>query len=162
MFRGKLRGHGASHGVSREIPVADLGKLPYHILRRARIEDRHMKGHMNQNTGDALAANLVQQRQIGLCLHFCAGIENERRVRGIGRREYGQSIPRGNARPLGQHLQGRVLRAIVVGYVPEKCPCAHGQYQHDDSRRKQQPFERDLCVRFMDTSPPISYARQAP
>ena len=127
MLRSELGGHGPSHGVPGDVPVPDVRELGHYTLCYVYVEDSQVEGHLHQNAGEAGLPELVQQGQIGGGLHLGPGVEDNRGVRGIGRGEDGQIIPYLQMISAGQHLQGHVLRPVVVGHIPEKA--AHQQNQ---------------------------------
>ena len=127
MVRRELGGHGPAQGVAGDVPVLDVRKLLHHVLRRVRIEDGQMEGHLHQDAGEAGLPQLVQQGQIGGPLHLGPGVEDEAGIRGVGRGEDGQIVLHRDAAVPGQHLQGDLVRPVVVGHIPEK---ARGHQRH--------------------------------
>ena len=139
MVCGKFGRHGAAHGVPSDIPVLDLRELCDDLFRRIGIKNRHTKRHVYQYAGDARLPDLIQQRQIGLCLHLSAGVENNSGIGGIRGRQDRQVVLPGNAVVLSHHREGHILRPIVIGHIPEKRSGQNGQRQKNDPAGNQ-PF----------------------
>ena len=111
MFRGKLGGHAAAHGVSSYVPVLVLRELGNDFFCRIGIKNRHVERHMHQKTGHSRLSDLIQQGQIGFCLHLGAGIKDHGSVGGIAWGQDGQIVLHFDSTAAGvlNRLNGAVL-----------------------------------------------------
>ena len=126
--------------MARHIPVLYPREQGEHIFRRAGVKDGHVEGHVHQHAGDAGLADAVQQGQIGLGLHLCAGIKDDAGVGGHRGRQDGEvPLHRDTCAP-GHHLQRHIFRPVIVRHVPEKGPRAQRGHRRRDARRCQQLF----------------------
>lgn len=125
-------------------------KLRDDILRRICVKNRHVKGHIDQNTGHTGLSNLVEQRQIGDGLDLCTGVKDHRCVGRGGRRENGQVVLNCDAVILCQYADGDILGTVIVGYVLEKC--AREQDKQNDNAEQHFFKERKLLL-FQMKSP---------
>lgn len=154
MIRGELGSHGAAHGVSGDIPMLDLRELSNHFFCRIGIKNRHMERHMDQNAGNPGLSNLIEQRKVGLCFDFGAGIENDGGVSGGRWRKDSQIVLHRDAAVLSQDLKSHILCPVIIGHVPEKRGRQNGQDQKNDSSGNEPFFApgRLLCLHVSITS----------
>ena len=134
--------------------MVDGGELVHHGLGSVHIKDSHAEGHLYQDAGYAQLTDLIQQRQIGGCLHLGSGIENDRGVSGVGGREDGQVFLDRNPIALSGHRQGSVFGPIVIRNVPKEEPSQQDQRSHQNQYYTR-PFPMyDACGWF---HPAISF-----
>ena len=143
----------------------DVRELGHHILRRVYIEDGQVEGHLHQDAGEAGLPELIQQEKIGGGLHLGPGIEDDGGVRRIRGGEDGQIIPDLDVVPGGEHLQGHVLRPIVVGHIPEKAARRQDQHRQQNAGGDLPPFAavfRHCLFHYVSHSFSSSVIRSSP
>ena len=138
-----------------DCPFGSVWELSRDPARRIHVDNREIKGRLQQYAQDAALSTLLHERCIRFGLHFATRIEHEpghrivRHERNVAARERAHLDTVGSTVFVGNSCQRDIVGMGIIVHVPNGCGDEHHNYhgeRYEDALDNRVPFPSHVLV----------------